>query len=69
MDERQNTMDADVHRHTRSPLDWLYLQMIKQRDDIGHFAGVKLKAIFGSIIPNHCERFYREVSTEITYAL
>lgn len=29
--------------------DWLYLQMVKQRDDHGHFAGTKLKAIFGSL--------------------
>lgn len=29
--------------------DWLYLQMVKQRDDHGHFAGTKLKAIFGRL--------------------
>jgi len=29
--------------------DWLYLQMVKQRDECGHFAGTKLKAIFGSL--------------------
>lgn len=29
--------------------DWLYLQMVKQRDDHGHFAGTKLKAIFGNL--------------------
>jgi len=29
--------------------DWLYLQMVKQRDEYGHFAGTKLKAIFGSL--------------------
>ncbi len=28
---------------------WLYLQMVKQRDDHGHFVGSKLKAIFGSL--------------------
>jgi len=28
--------------------DWLYLQMVKQRDAQGHFAGTKLKVIFGS---------------------
>ena len=28
--------------------DWLYLQMVKQRDAQGHFAGTKLKAVFGS---------------------
>lgn len=28
--------------------DWLYLQMVKQRDERGHFAGVKLRAIFGT---------------------
>ena len=28
--------------------DWLYLQMVKQRDARGHFAGTKLKVIFGS---------------------
>lgn len=27
--------------------DWLYLQMVKQRDESGHFVGTKLKAIFG----------------------
>jgi hypothetical protein len=29
--------------------DWLYLQMVKQRDESGHFMGTKLKAIFGSL--------------------
>jgi len=29
--------------------DWLYLQMVKQRGARGHFAGTKLKAIFGSL--------------------
>jgi len=29
--------------------DWLYLQMVKQRDEYGRFAGTKLKAIFGSL--------------------
>ncbi len=29
--------------------DWLYLQMVKQRDASGHFIGTKLKAIFGSL--------------------
>jgi len=29
--------------------DWLYLQMVKQRDEHGHFAGTQLKAIFGSL--------------------
>lgn len=28
--------------------DWLYLQMVKQRDEHGRFEGVKLRAIFGS---------------------
>ena len=28
--------------------DWLYLQMVKQRDEHGHFEGVKLRAIFGT---------------------
>jgi hypothetical protein len=28
--------------------DWLYLQMVKQRDESGRFAGTKLKVIFGS---------------------
>jgi len=27
--------------------DWLYLQMVKQRDEHGRFEGVKLRAIFG----------------------
>jgi hypothetical protein len=27
---------------------WLYLQMVKQRDERGHFQGVKIRAIFGS---------------------
>jgi hypothetical protein len=29
--------------------DWLYLQMVKQHDEHGHFTGTKLKAIFGSL--------------------
>lgn len=29
--------------------DWLYLQMVKQRTQNGHFAGTKLKAIFGTL--------------------
>jgi hypothetical protein len=28
--------------------DWLYLQMVKQRDPSGRFAGTKLKVIFGN---------------------
>lgn len=28
--------------------DWQYLQMVKQRDETGHFAGTKLKVIFGN---------------------
>jgi len=28
---------------------WLYLQMVKQHDDRGHFAGTKLKAIYGEL--------------------
>jgi hypothetical protein len=28
--------------------DWLYLQMVKQRNEKGRFAGTKLKVIFGS---------------------
>ena len=28
--------------------DWLYLQMVKQRDEHGRFEGVKLRAIFGT---------------------
>jgi hypothetical protein len=28
--------------------DWLYLQMVNQRDESGHFCGTKLRAIFGS---------------------
>jgi hypothetical protein len=28
---------------------WLYLQMVKQYDDRGHFAGAKLKAIYGEL--------------------
>jgi hypothetical protein len=35
--------------HKQAGADWLYLQMVKQRDDHGHFAGTKLKAIFGSL--------------------
>jgi hypothetical protein len=27
--------------------DWLYLQMVKQHDEHGHFTGTKLKAVFG----------------------
>jgi len=29
--------------------DWLYLQMVKQHDEGGHFAGTKLKAVFGGL--------------------
>lgn len=32
----------------RPGADWLYLQMVKQRDANGRFAGTKLKVIFGS---------------------
>jgi hypothetical protein len=28
--------------------DWLYLQMVKQHDERGHFTGTKLRAIFGN---------------------
>jgi len=28
--------------------DWLYLQMVKQRDEHGHFLGTKLCAVYGS---------------------
>lgn len=28
---------------------WLYLQMVKQHDDKGHFIGTKLKAIYGEL--------------------
>ncbi len=28
--------------------DWMYLQMVKQRDEQGHFQGTKLKVIFGT---------------------
>jgi hypothetical protein len=27
---------------------WLYLQMVKQRDEYGHFQGTRLRAIFGT---------------------
>jgi len=33
----------------RPGADWLYLQMVKQHDEQGHFAGTKLKAVFGSL--------------------
>jgi hypothetical protein len=29
--------------------DWLYVQMVKQRDERGRFAGTKLNAVFGSL--------------------
>lgn len=29
--------------------DWLYLQMVKQHDERGHFAGTKLNAVFGGL--------------------
>jgi len=29
--------------------DWLYLQMVKQRDEHGHFLGTKLRAIYGAL--------------------
>lgn len=28
---------------------WLYLQMVKQHDDKGHFTGTKLKAVYGEL--------------------
>jgi hypothetical protein len=28
--------------------DWMYLQMVKQRDEHGHFQGTKLRVIFGT---------------------
>jgi hypothetical protein len=28
---------------------WLYLQMVKQHDDQGHFTGTKLKAVYGKL--------------------
>ena len=28
--------------------DWMYLQMVKQRDEHGHFEGTKLRVVFGS---------------------
>jgi len=28
--------------------DWMYLQMVKQRDQHGHFEGTKLRVVFGS---------------------
>jgi hypothetical protein len=31
-----------------SGADWLYLQMVKQRDEHGHFLGTKLRVIFGT---------------------
>ena len=34
--------------HKKPGKDWLYLQMVKQRDEHGHFTGTKLKAIFGN---------------------
>ena len=33
----------------RAGTDWLYLQMVKQHDQNGHFTGTKLKAIFGGL--------------------
>jgi hypothetical protein len=29
--------------------DWLYLQMVQQHDDRGHFTGTKLKAVYGEL--------------------
>jgi hypothetical protein len=29
--------------------DWLYLQMVKQRDEHGHLEGIQLKAVWGSL--------------------
>jgi len=34
--------------HKKPGKDWLYLQMVKQRDEHGHFTGTKLRAIFGN---------------------
>lgn len=33
----------------RAGEDWLYLQMVKQRDEHGHLQGVKLKAVWGKL--------------------
>lgn len=33
----------------RAAAEWLYLQMVKQHDECGHFTGTKLKAVFGSL--------------------
>ncbi len=41
--------------HGRPPIrkqpgsEWLYLQMVKQRDEHGHFQGTKLRAILGTL--------------------
>jgi len=35
--------------HKKPGADWLYLQMVKQHDERGYFAGTKLKAVFGSL--------------------
>jgi hypothetical protein len=35
--------------HKKPGKDWLYLQMVKQHDERGHFTGTKLKAIFGNL--------------------
>jgi hypothetical protein len=34
--------------HKKPGKDWLYLQMVKQHDEGGHFTGTKLKAVFGN---------------------
>jgi len=35
--------------HKKPGADWLYLQMVKQHNERGRFAGTKLKAVFGSL--------------------
>jgi hypothetical protein len=34
--------------HKKPGTDWLYLQMVKQRDEHGRFQGTKLRVIFGT---------------------
>lgn len=36
--------------HKKPGTDWLYLQMVKQRDEHGRFEGVELRSIFGTKI-------------------
>jgi hypothetical protein len=48
----RSTLDSGRASHPTQPKpgkDWLYLQMVKQRDQHGHLEGIQLKAVWGSL--------------------